>query len=224
MTRWYRTCTTAACRRTWSSRSSDRWSCGRGRGSRTGSWDIRSIRTELSVLICVQNELFEDFHFVALLGALATSVTLAICGCISQPNVLRGSIAATTMIHQLVHLLHRPITHSDTLHLMGNGLVRSFACNTRETTGKCHQRMMDDAGVPSLHKSHTKVLNFTHTLPNPIPRWPGVPQLGHTMLLSNRRSFFRIASGVSPDLLAISIHCKNVFVFYCCSCSSEQLY
>lgn len=79
------------------------------------------------MLIGIQNELFKDFHLIALLGTLSTSIALAKRGGIPQPNMLCSSITTTTLIHQLVHLLHRPITHSNTFYLMGNGLMRSFA-------------------------------------------------------------------------------------------------
>jgi hypothetical protein len=44
------------------------------------------------------------------------------------------------------------------------------------------------------------VLNFTHTLPKPMPGWARVPQLGHTVLTSSFRSFFNLVSGVTFDM------------------------
>lgn len=41
-----------------------------------------------------------------------------------------------------------------------------------------------------LQRSQTKVLNLTHTLPNPSPTGALTPQLGHIILDSKRRIFF----------------------------------
>jgi len=55
----------------------------------------------------------------------------------------------------------------------------------------------------NLHKSQMNVLNLTQTFPKPIPRWPGVPQLGQIIFASNRRNFFSMDSADSLALLDI---------------------